>query len=134
MRPRVSVSADQIDAVVRAFYARVRKDPELGPVFAVHVSDWTSHEERIARFWRNAILGEKVFDGNPMQKHRAAGNVEGMHFPRWLALFDETVHHELPPDTAEAWSELAHRIGRSLKLGLTFKLPENRAVPDLKSA
>ena len=73
---------------------------------------------KIAAFWRNAILFERSYDGNPMAIHRAAGDVMPAMFPAWLALFDDTLARNLAPETAAAWSELAHRIGRSLSLGL----------------
>ena len=60
---RFPVSPEQIDQVVAAFYARIRTHPKLGPVFASHVTDWPEHEEKIARFWRNAILMERGYDG-----------------------------------------------------------------------
>jgi hemoglobin len=63
--PRFPISADQIDAVVAEFYAVIRTHPGLGPVFAAHVRDWPAHEAKIARFWRNAILFERSYDGNP---------------------------------------------------------------------
>lgn len=53
-----------------------------------------------------------------MAAHMAAGNVEGPHFAIWLGLFDEVLNAELPPDLAAAWSALAHRIGRGLRLGI----------------
>ena len=116
--PRFDITPDQIDRVVAAFYASVRQHGVLGPVFARHVTDWPAHEAKIARFWRNAILHERSYDGNPMAVHRAAGNVlPGMFTPR-LALFDATLRAELPETTAAQWSALAHRIGRGLSLGL----------------
>ncbi|RYI03837.1 MAG: globin family protein, partial [Acetobacteraceae bacterium] len=33
-------------------------------------------------------------------------------------LFDSVLRLELPPDTAAAWSALAHRIGRGLMFGM----------------
>ncbi|WP_299643760.1 group III truncated hemoglobin, partial [uncultured Ruegeria sp.] len=63
--PRFPATPEQINAQVRAFYARVRQDAVLGPVFANHVTDWSAHEEKIASFWRNAILFERSYDGNP---------------------------------------------------------------------
>ncbi len=33
-------------------------------------------------------------------------------------LFDETLRRSLPPETAEAWSQLAHRIGAGLRMGV----------------
>lgn len=118
--PRFPVTPEQIDRVVAVFYAAVRRHEVLGPVFAGHVTDWPAHEEKIARFWRNAILSERAYDGNPMQVHRDAGDVRADHFPLWLALFDETLRRTLPVEAAAAWSALAHRIGQSLSMGLAF--------------
>lgn len=123
MPPRIPVSEAQIDRVVAQFYARVRAHPALGPVFASHVQDWPAHEEKISRFWRNALLLQRCYDGNPMQVHRAAANVKKTHFPVWLGMFDAVLNEELPPPLAEAWSALVHRIGR----GLSFGLPEPAA-------
>lgn len=130
--PRIPVTEEQIDRVVARFYHRVRAHPALGPVFAAHVDDWPAHEEKIGRFWRNALLFQRVYDGNPMQVHKAAGNVRAQHFPVWLGLFDDTLSRELPAQTALAWSTLAHRIGRGLSYGLP---PEDTSgVPDLTGA
>ena len=116
--PRIPVSEAQIDLVVARFYARVRAHPVLGPVFASHITDWPNHEEKIGRFWRNALLLQRVYDGNPMQVHASAGNVHAAHFPVWLAIFDEVLEAELPLHLAQGWSMLAHRIGRGLSYGL----------------
>jgi hemoglobin len=124
---RFDVSPDDIDRVVAKFYAVVRQHPALGPVFASHVSDWPSHEETIGRFWRNAILSERSYDGNPMAVHRAAGNVRPPMFDVWLGLFDSVLTRELRPDQAVAWSALAHRIGRGLRMGL-----DETGVPQLR--
>ncbi|WP_108814671.1 group III truncated hemoglobin [Loktanella sp. Alg231-35] len=116
--PRFPITATEIDRVVAAFYALVREHPGLGPVFATHIADWAAHEAKIARFWRNAILFERGYDGNPMQIHLAAGNVRPPQFAIWLDLFDHVLQVELPQETADAWSALAHRIGRGLRFGL----------------
>lgn len=118
MPPRFDVTDAQIAAVVAEFYAVIRTHPGLGPVFAAHVTDWPQHEEKITRFWRNAILHERSYNGNPMLVHRAAGNVRPGMFEVWLALFDAILRRTLPEDTAAAWSALAHRIGRGMRLGL----------------
>ena len=56
MPPRIAVTEAQIDRVVAQFYSAVRQDPNLAPIFAAHVTDWPTHEEKIGRFWRNALL------------------------------------------------------------------------------
>ncbi|WBU60543.1 group III truncated hemoglobin [Paracoccus albus] len=116
--PRIELTPDQIDRVVKVFYAAIRRHEVLGPVFANHVTDWPAHEEKIARFWRNTILFERSYDGNPMRTHIQAGDVQAAHFPVWLALFDETLRRTLPEDLAAAWSALAHRIGAGLRMGV----------------
>lgn len=116
--PRFPITAAQIDAVVAEFYAVVRTHPGLGPVFAAHVRDWPAHEAKIARFWRNAILFERSYDGNPLMVHRNAGNVHGPMFEVWLGLFESVLRRKLPADLAQAWSDLAHRIGRGLRMGM----------------
>ncbi len=126
------ITRDQIARVVAVFYADVRRDPVLGPIFAAHVpGGWPAHEEKITRFWANAILREPGYDGNPMQVHKAATDVQPEHFAVWLGLFDTVLAAELPEETARRWSALAHRIGRGFQVGLEMRAPPG-AVPNLR--
>jgi hemoglobin len=129
--PRFPVSAAQIDAVVAQFYIEIRHHPGLGPVFAAHITDWPEHEAKIARFWRNAILHERGYDGNPFAVHRQAGNVRPGMFETWLGLFDSVLKRKLPAEVADSWSELAHRIGRGLRAGVVDRADAN-GVPILR--
>ncbi|MEP5152597.1 group III truncated hemoglobin [Planktotalea sp.] len=129
MLARFPISPEQIDTVVEKFYAKVRDEKTLGPIFAKHVQDWPNHEAKIAAFWRNAILLERSYSGNPMQVHQSTGNVHAEHFEPWLALFDQVLDQELDDDIAKAWSALAHRIGRGLSMGLTSTKDGNAGPP-----
>lgn len=130
--PRFDVTPAEIDRVVAEFYAAIRLHPGLGPVFAAHVTDWPAHEARIAAFWRNAILFEKSYDGNPLAVHKAAGNVRPGMFDPWLALFDSVLRRTLRPDVAAAWSALAHRIGQGLRYGVVEAQRFDDGVPKLR--
>lgn len=130
--PRFPITAAEIDRVVADFYAEIRLHPTLGPVFAAHVTDWPAHEAKIARFWRNAILMERSYDGNPMQKHREAGNVRPGMFAPWLELFDAVLKRNLAPETATQWSALAHRIGMGLRYGVVEAAVDAAGVPKLR--
>ena len=101
---RIEVARSDIEQVVHAFYARVRAHPVLAQVFARHVDDWPAHEEKITRFWANALLFEGDYDGNPTQAHMQAQNVKPVHFDHWLGLFDDTLYANLPSHLAIQWS------------------------------
>jgi len=131
MTPKIPLTRQDISDVVGAFYARVRAHNILGPVFAAHVTDWPAHEEKITCFWVNAILQDKSYSGNPMQVHMRAGNVEIDHFAMWLHLFDETLNEHLASPLGDQWSQLAHRIGRGLSLGIDDARRSHQVVPNL---
>ena len=131
--PRFDISADEIGRIVTRFYARIRSHETLGPVFNAHVRNWPAHEAKIAAFWRNAILLERAYAGNPMQVHQARPDVLPGHFTPWLALFDEVLAAELPADSAQSFSALAHRIGRGLRMGLVARGQPAGGPPDLRS-
>ncbi|MCO4824361.1 MAG: group III truncated hemoglobin [Amylibacter sp.] len=120
--PRIPLTRRQIETVVKHFYARVRVDKTLGPLFIGILSNdpeiWRVHEAKIANFWANAILHERSYDGNPMLVHSGISAIEPSMFTNWLALFDQTLSDELPSDLALQWSTLAHRIGRGLRFGV----------------
>lgn len=115
---RFEITAQEISRVVAIFYTRVRADAVLGPVFAAHVSDWPEHEAKIAAFWRNAILRERSYSGNPMRVHVSRPDVKAEHFPIWLGLFHEVLRAELPTQTAQQWGALADRIGEGFRTGI----------------
>lgn len=130
--PRFPITDAEIALVVVEFYAVVRTHPGLGPVFAAHVTDWPAHEAKIAAFWRNAILMERGYDGNPMAVHKAAGNVRPGMFDAWLGLFDSVLNRHLRAEQAASWSALAHRIGRGLRYGLVETGKSADGVPMLR--
>jgi hemoglobin len=130
--PRFHVTRPQIEGVVAEFYDLIRRHPGLGPVFGAHVTDWPAHEEKITRFWANAILHERSYDGNPQRVHVQAGDVRAGQFEVWLALFDGVLRRQLPPETAAAWSALAHRIGRGLRMGVADRDIGPGGIPRLR--
>lgn len=128
---RFDISADEIRRVVHVFYALVRKEPTLGPVFANHVEDWPEHEEKIINFWRNAILREKCYSGNPMRIHVTRPDVHAEHFPIWLGLFHKVLRQELPDLQARQWGVLADRIGEGFRTGIVAMRQPQNAPPKL---
>lgn len=106
-----------IDQLVRGFYARVRDDDLIGPIFEARITDWEPHLQRMCAFWSSVALMSGRYHGQPMQKHLPLP-VDGGHFDRWLALFEATARELCPPKAAVHFIERAHRIAESLELGI----------------
>lgn len=115
----IGLDAHFIDQLVERFYARVRADAQLGPIFAERIADWPAHLARMKTFWSAVLRGGGGFSGNPMLKHVAIPGIEQAEFTRWLALFD-TVLHEIERDPAGTAlvNQRAHTIAESLLLGI----------------
>lgn len=88
---QIGVDAPFIDHLVETFYAKIRDDDLLGPIFADRVSDWPAHLTRMKAFWRSVLHNSGEFSGNPMLKHLAIPDLELRHFSHWLDLFYETL-------------------------------------------
>ena len=110
-------SEDEIAALVHHFYARVRRDAQLGPIFNTHVQDWDAHLVKLTDFWSSALRGTRRFRGTPMPVHAALPGLTAALFQHWLQLFETTVA-ELPNQALrERASALAERIAQSLWYG-----------------
>lgn len=107
-----------ISRLVETFYARVRDDELLGPIFAANVADWTPHLARMKDFWASVVMESGRFRGNPMLKHIAIGGLKPSHFERWLALWNESVGEVVPVEAAAPFRSAAQRIASSLLTGI----------------
>lgn len=107
---------------LEAFYSKVRRDPEIGPVFAAAIAEdaWPAHLATIHAFWSSVLFKTGRYKGNPFAAH-VGKSILPSHFVRWLALFDETAAESFEPEIADALSERAHLIGESLQAGLFFR-------------
>ena len=83
-------SETEVSELVRGFYARVREDALLGPVFAARVDDWEAHLLQLIDFWSAMLRGTRRFNGAPMPKHMAMSELSAALFERWLQLFRAT--------------------------------------------
>ena len=106
-----------IETLIRAFYARVQKDALLAPIFESRISDWEPHLDNMFAFWSSLTLHTGRYHGQPMAKHMPL-IVDGRHFDRWLALFEQTARDLCPPAAAERFIERARRVAESLELGV----------------
>jgi len=106
-----------IEQLVHSFYARVREDPMLGPIFNSRVQDWDTHLKRMCAFWSSVALSSGVYHGQPMRMHLPLP-VDAAHFDRWLELFEQTARGLFSEQVAQHFIERARRIATSLELGI----------------
>lgn len=117
----VTPTHEEIRALVEAFYARVRADERLGPIFAARVDDWPAHIERLTDFWHSLMLSSGRYKGNPFAAHqKLAPDLDAALFERWLALWEEATNEAFPPEIAVRFQFKARRVADSLKAGLLF--------------
>lgn len=114
------VTEPMITALVAAFYAKVRADPALGPIFnrIIAEEDWPAHLEKLAAFWSSVTLMTGRFKGTPMQAHARIADIRPTHFARWLHLFRQTAAEVCPPEAAALFTAKSEMIAQSLQLGI----------------
>lgn len=124
MSTQSPISETQLAALIPRFYARVREDELIGPVFDGAIADWDHHLEKLVAFWSSVMLTSGRYKGNPVAAHtKHLGEITPPMFDRWLALWTEVTAETLPASAATALQAKAARIAESLKLALYFRLP-----------
>jgi hemoglobin len=116
-RSQTGIDELMIENLVRGFYARVRRDPLIGPIFDSRVTDWEPHLQKMFAFWSSVTLQSGQYHGQPMARHLLLP-VDAQHFDRWLVLFEETALTLCPPAAADLFIDRARRIAESLELGI----------------
>ena len=121
----VGITEAMVHDVVHGFYARIRQDPALGPIFnrVIAADAWPAHLQKMCDFWSSVMLMSGRFHGAPMPAHaRIEGQdgqgLNGRHFARWLHLFAETVAELCPPEAAALFVKKAQMIAQSFQLGI----------------
>jgi hemoglobin len=116
----------EVAELVNAFYARVRDDALLGPVFERQVADWDVHLPKMVAFWSAALRGSRNYRGTPMPVHAALPGLTHAMFEHWLDLFFETARTLPNRAMAERAVELSQRIAQSLWYGYQLQRDPDR--------
>lgn len=114
---QTGIDEPMIERLVHGFYAKVRTDPVIGPVFESRVAEWEPHLQRMCAFWSSVALMSGRYHGSPMAKHITLP-IDARHFDRWLSLFEQTARELCPPVAAAHFVDRARRIAGSLELGI----------------
>ena len=113
-----SITESSIPLMVDKFYARVREDAVLSPIFESKLAGkWDEHMPRMYAFWTKILLGGGNFQSNVFGKHMALTGIQREHFIRWLTLFRMTAIEVFGVDDGQIPIQVAERIASSLQLG-----------------
>ncbi|WP_340110353.1 group III truncated hemoglobin [Pikeienuella sp. HZG-20] len=124
-----SIDEAMIERVVRRFYAKVRADRTLGPIFERAIGeDWGPHLRKMCAFWSSIMRLTGRYHGQAAPAHRALDGVAPAHFRIWLGYFRETVEELCEPEAARLFCDKAERIARSLQTAM-FGRPGARTAP-----
>lgn len=124
-----AITDDAIARLVPQFYARVRADEVLGPIFNGAIDDWPHHLGKLEAFWSSVMLSSGRYKGQPMVAHlRHAEHMTQENFHRWLGLWTEVTQEVLGPEIASAFQEKSGRIAESLQLGVEFQRSRGAAA------
>ena len=107
-------SEEEVTRLVHDFYAWVRQEPRLGPIFNEHVHDWDAHLAQLVDFWSAMLRGTRRFSGAPMPKHMAMEGLDRDLFDRWLVQFRFTTAECGNPAMQQLADDIAHRIGDTI--------------------
>ncbi len=87
------------------------------------MQDWEKHIAKITAFWSSVGLLTGRYHGQPLAAHFPLP-LEPLHFARWLVLFEQTARQVCTPEGADYLMEKAHRIARSLEMGVAVSRGE----------
>lgn len=106
-----------ISILVNTFYAKIRKDELLGPIFNRHIAEdeWPAHLSKLTDFWETNLLGVSKFKGNPVAAHVNVDrnlnySIEQTHFGKWLQLWFETINQLYKGELANRAKDGARRM------------------------
>jgi hemoglobin len=106
--------APALQNLLRHFYADIRQDSVLGPIFNAQITDWPAHLEKIGSFWARQTGAASDYAGGFAAAHLRLG-IQPAHFTRWLGLWERNCRQHLEPASAEWMIGRAHELGAHLR-------------------
>lgn len=124
---------EDISKLVNTFYAKIRKNELLGPIFNSHILEdqWPEHLEKLTDFWETNLFGTPKFKGSPSEKHINVDknmnySISQMHFGVWLQLWFETIDELFEGELAFKAKQSARKMSTGQFLTIWNNRPENK--------
>lgn len=102
-----------VTTLIKWFYAKVRFEPLLEPIFNAHVEVWSRHLEVLIDYWSEQTGGPAEYGGG-IGRHIFL-RLGPEHFAVWLEVWEENSLWLLPECEAAEMIALAHRLAEVLQ-------------------
>ena len=108
-----------VSQLVQTFYAKIRKDDVLGPIFNFIIKDWKGHFELLTDFWETQLFLKRKYHGNPVTAHQEVDDkmdhaITPEHFGLWLNLWFATIDELFEGETAWIAKNRAQKMSTML--------------------
>lgn len=130
MMKKELLDRDDVRLLVTSFYAKVRKDPEIGHFFNETIEDWPEHIEKLINFWETNLFFVQKYKGNPLKVHaevdeKMGNTITNYHFGIWLRHWIETIDTNFVGTNAEKAKQRARNI--SVRMFITIFEQQKRS-------
>ena len=110
---------EDVSLLVNTFYAKVRNDKVLGPIFNNIINDWDAHLELLTDFWETQLFLKRKYFGNPVTAHEEVDektnqSITPEHFGFWLNLWFQTLDELFEGETAWIAKNRAQKMSTML--------------------
>lgn len=119
---------EDVYLLVSSFYAKIKQDDLLGPIFNPIIKDWEHHFQHLTNFWESNLFFKQTYSGDPMEKHVQVDrfhseSISAEHFGVWLNLWYQTIDELFIGETAQ----LAKNRARNMSTFIHIKIFEARS-------
>ena len=109
--------------LVDSFYAKIRKDADIGHFFNDVIQDWDEHLEKLTDFWEMNLFGGKNYRGNPIEAHievdqHSGGVISSHEFGIWLNHWFATIDELYEGGNADTLKRRARKMSSMLFLNM----------------
>lgn len=128
-----SITELSIGVLVQRFYAKVRCDAALAPIFEKPLAGrWETHIATMQQFWCSALRVKHGYGGDMLAAHQRLGKLPRSLLLRWLVLFRKTVDECFMEAPAAVIFDRALKTARNLESALSYG--GESSMPPVQSA
>lgn len=112
-----------VKLLVTSFYAKIRKDDVLGPIFNGRITHWDAHLEHLTDFWESSLFFVNKYKGNPLEKHAEVDasinhTINEHHFGIWLNYWMQTLDELFEGEKVAIAKNRARKMGTFIYIKL----------------